>query len=123
MSFGRFPMGGSSFDGGGGDSPPMSGGSQQHNSTIVELQAQVESLSLQVQTLSRLLVEKGLVTEKELNEWLRYIDGLDGRVDGKLREKKTPKSCHQCQRINPSKAVKCQYCGAELANEFLVKEE
>lgn len=93
------------------------------NASIIELQQAVERQNLLIQTLCKILVAKGLVLEDELNEWMRYVDGLDGNVDGRLRDKKAPLACPSCKRMNPSKAAKCQYCGTELQGQFLYPEE
>lgn len=99
-----------------GDDRP---GINTNNATIADLQAQVERLHLQLQTLARVLIAKGVLVEEELGEWLKYVDQLDGRMDGKLREGKSPKACPGCRRMNPPRAAKCQYCGNEFPPTFL----
>lgn len=102
---------------------PRSGKDQVQQGTILDMQAQIERQALLIEALSRILIAKGVVVEEELNEWMRYVDGLDGRVDGKLRPTKEPKNCPACNRINAFTATKCQYCGAEFSHQFLVGKE
>ncbi len=91
-----------------------SGPDLQQATTIQELQDALERQRLLLQTLCRILVEKGVVQKDELNEWIQYMDGLDGTMDGKLKETKAPKACPSCQRMNPKRAPKCVYCGENL---------
>jgi hypothetical protein len=93
------------------------------SSTIMELQASLERQNLMVQTLARLLIAKGIVSEEELDQWMAYVDGLDGAVDGKLRKGRVPRACPDCNRMNPPNAVKCQYCSTDLPVGFLEKPE
>lgn len=102
---------------------PRSSSSQQHGATTQELQKQLDRQNLMIQTMARLLMAKGVVQEEELNEWFRYVDGLDGAVDGKLRASKAPKACPNCNRMNPPTATRCQYCAAEMNADFLDKTE
>jgi hypothetical protein len=89
---------------------------------VADLQAQVARQYLMIQTLCRILIAKGVLSEDELNEWMNYVDGLDGVVDGKLRESRLPRECSACRRMNPPRAVKCQYCGHEFPAAFLEPE-
>ena len=115
-----------SFYYGGGSSsnfdPPLRS-NRDAGGNVQELTLRLDRMHLMVQTLSRLLVAKGLVTEEELNEWMRYVDSLDGNVDGKLRSSRAPVACSHCKRMNPPTAPKCQYCGGELPSEFLDRNE
>lgn len=103
------------------DPPVRSSSSQTQSAPIQELQLRVERLHLMIQTMSRLLIAKGIMEEQELNEWMRYVDSLDGKVDGKLRPGRQPTACPQCKRMNPPTAGKCQYCGAEMPSSFIDK--
>ena len=86
---------------------------------VDELAAQVDRQNLLLQTLLRLLLEKGVIQEQEFKEWIAYVDGLDGKVDGKLQKEKGIKNCPSCGRVSAVDAVKCQYCGAEYPVEFI----
>ncbi len=89
---------------------------------IAELEHRIAQLNLQVQTLARLLVAKGTVTEQELNEWMDFVDEMDGRRDGKLDRTPGPKNCPGCGRMNPTKAVRCLYCDGELPRSGFLQE-
>lgn len=86
---------------------------------VQELEARVARQNLIIQTLCRILMEKGVVTDQEWNEWLTYMDGLDGRVDGKLTEPRGPRQCEKCMRMSSPKATACQYCGADFQTDLL----
>ena len=102
---------------------PGSSGEGIPNSTLADLQSQVARQNLMIQTLCRILLAKGVVEEKELQEWMSYVDKLDGVEDGRLRESKAPRECPSCRRMNAPKAVKCQYCGVEFPPIFLEPEK
>lgn len=86
---------------------------------ISELQHKVERQHLFIQTLLRLLMEKGLIQENEFREWLTFVDGFDGHVDGKLKPDTAPQLCSSCARKSPASYPRCQYCGAEFAMAVL----
>lgn len=86
---------------------------------INELATMVERQHLVIQTLLMLLLEKKIISEKELQEWTAYVDGLDGNVDGRLRAEKSPKPCPACARNNAPDAPRCAYCGASLAIDIV----
>ena len=61
--------------------------SRRHSSQtteIVRLTARTEKLHLAVTALSRFLIEKGVIAESELADFLDIIDQEDGALDGKL---------------------------------------
>ncbi len=82
--------------------------------TFDDLSARVERQNLVLQTVLALLLEKRVVDEEELHQWVNYIDRLDGRLDGKLTEDRSPRACPACNRKNPAAAARCAYCGHDL---------
>jgi hypothetical protein len=103
--------------------PPASGGGSSHRRggvkktgvpTAAEIQDRIEHQYMLIQALFNLLVEKGVVGEDELKQWIEYMDSLDGLADGKLREDKKPQTCPRCKRRSPASAGACVYCGAPL---------
>lgn len=100
----------------------MSIGNLQGGGGLPELRVKVERQNLLIQTLCRILIEKGVIQEEELQEWLAYVDSLDGREDGKLSHSKAPIQCRSCKRINGASLIKCQYCGETLPVDFLTKD-
>jgi hypothetical protein len=84
-----------------------------------ELEVLVARQALLIETLARLLMAKGVVQERELDEWLSWVDKLDGSADGKLRVPRTPTMCPSCNRANPPTIGKCMYCGTEFPQRFL----
>lgn len=99
--------------------PPTQNTTRETDSVIVDLRHQCARLHMQVQTLARLLIAKGVMEESELDEWMSYVDSLDGVADGKLRPTTTRKMCPSCNRANVSTAATCQWCGHELNTGFL----
>ena len=95
----------------------------QVRSTTQDLQIKIERQNLIIQTLLTVLMEKKIFDEDEFREWMNYVDGLDGRVDGKLAESQAPKACPKCKRINKPTAPRCQYCDYPLASDFLARPE
>ena len=86
---------------------------------VDELSARLDRQNLLLQTLLRLLLEKGVIQEEEFKQWIAYVDALDGKADGKLQKEKGIKNCPVCGRVSQMDATKCQYCGAEYPVEFL----
>lgn len=90
--------------------------------TVADLQTQVYRQHMIIQALCHLLIAKGVMDEKELNEWASYVDKLDGREDGQLREIRQPRTCSSCKRVSAPTATACQYCGKTLQTSVLVSE-
>jgi hypothetical protein len=89
-----------------------------------DLEDQVARQKLYIQTLLRLLLEKGVIRRDEFGEWLDYVDSLDGRADGKLGKDARSKSCSRCRRVSPVQARRCQYCDTEFPSaHFLAHED
>lgn len=88
-----------------------------HNFDV--LRAMIERQELIIQTLLRLLIEKKVIDKDEFAQWIDYVDRLDGKLDAKLEERRTPVTCPKCKRPNPHAARLCAYCSAELPLEFL----
>jgi len=86
---------------------------------LMELERIIQRQGLMIETLSRLLLAKGVVQEAELDQWMDYVDGLDGATDGRLRARKVPLTCPSCNRNNPPTLTKCMYCGKEFPAKFL----
>jgi hypothetical protein len=91
--------------------------------TIQEMQERIDRQNLLLQTLLRLLLEKGVIQEKEFKEWIVYVDEFDGKRDGKLEAQKGIKRCVGCGRVNATKAAVCMYCGAHFAPDFLAEDK
>lgn len=87
---------------------------------VQKLQDRLARQELYIKTLLRLLLEKEVIHQEEFGEWLDYIDGMDGRLDGRLGEGTGSKTCGRCRRTNPQHARRCQYCDALFpSTEFL----
>ncbi|MBI3736192.1 hypothetical protein HY256_06735, partial [Candidatus Sumerlaeota bacterium] len=92
---------------------------QEARQAVDELAVRVERQNLLLQTLLRLLLEKGVIHEDEFKKWISYVDALDGKTDGKLQKEKGIKNCPACGRVSQADAAKCQYCGADYPVEFI----
>lgn len=87
---------------------------------VKELEARIARQELYIQTLLRLLLEKGIIHKEEYGQWLDYVDALDGRHDGKLDAHSGSKTCAHCRRVNPVQARRCQYCDTAFpSTQFL----
>ncbi len=100
---------------------PSATGSQPSvsHSGIDDLTHRLEKQSLMIQTLLMILLEKNVIQESEFKEWMVYVDELDGKRDGRLREDRSPVKCPSCGRNSPRAKSNCQYCGQEFPQEFL----
>lgn len=86
-----------------------------------DVQHRVERMNLLLQTLLHIMVEKGLIQEDEFKEWMDYVDGFDGRADGRLEHEIGFTECPGCSRRCPRRASRCLYCGQKFPSEFLAK--
>lgn len=79
---------------------------------VRELERSVEKLTLINYALWTMLQEKLDMTEADLLERVRVVDLLDGKLDGRLKEKTVAK-CDACNRTMSKRHVRCMYCGEE----------
>lgn len=91
----------------------------QTQSSVDELTHRLEKQSLLIQTLLMILLEKKVIHESEFKEWMTYVDELDGKRDGRLKEDRSPVKCPSCGRNSPRTKGNCQYCGQEIPQDFL----
>jgi hypothetical protein len=80
-----------------------------NQTSIRELQHQVQRLSLLNQALWELLQERTGLTDRDLEAKAEEVDLRDGKPDGKISE--VAVRCPTCQRVCNSKHEKCLYCG------------
>lgn len=98
----------------------MAQGGREEPGMLKDLEDRVARQNLYIQTLLRLLLEKGVMQKEEFGQWLDYVDALDGRWDGKLGEDGSVKTCGRCRRVSPLRSRRCSYCDAEFpSSEFL----
>lgn len=104
--------------------PPSAGRKPlQSGVDLLTLQKTVEQQQLVLQTLLMLLLEKKVIEDQEFKQWLQYVDGLDGKVDGKIEAERKPQACPACNRINARNAPRCQYCGQAFEIDFLARRK
>ncbi len=89
------------------------------NAAFAQLKSQVERQHLVIQTLLMLLLEKKVIDETELRQWMHYVDMLDGRHDGRLSEDRSPVACSACGRVSSATQLRCAYCGTELPTNMV----
>lgn len=95
--------------------------SSNQQSQIIELEDLVHRQHLMLQTLLLLLMEKKVIEEDEFKQWLEYVDGLDGRADGKASPKHEARQCPACGRMSSPNSVKCTYCSTPLERDFIIR--
>jgi hypothetical protein len=78
------------------------GSTKAQASRIVRLERELAEQRLATQALTRFLVERGIVDEAELGEFIREVDAEDGAVDGRLTVNPTSRKLQFPQRrIDP----------------------
>lgn len=95
----------------------------QAKADLTALQAAFDQQHLILQTLLMLLLEKKVIEEQEFRDWIAYVDGLDGRRDGKIAALARPTTCPGCKRISAPNAIACQYCGHAFSPDFLARRK
>lgn len=83
------------------------------------LGVRVGKLSLALESLLRLLKDKGIVTDLDLRRMTQQVDLEDGRADGEYHPgvSPAPSHCPQCEARLPSGKRLCQLCGHRVADE------
>lgn len=85
------------------------------NARAIDLERAVESLFMISMAMAKLLDERGVFSEQELEAKVREVDLSDGRLDGKVRLE--PKSCPKCKRAVAARRRFCLYCGAPMYDD------
>ena len=94
--------------------------SQKLSSRSDELQRQVDFLAMANQARFELVSAKLGITEGDVLERMKEIDGRDGKVDGKMAGITT--LCPQCGRIANTAKNNCIYCGALIDTGHLFQK-
>jgi len=76
-----------------------------------EVEDRLERLTLVCMALWSLLQDKTNLTEQDLLDRVKLIDGIDGNPDGKAT--RGVRSCPKCHRTMSPRHRKCLYCGAQ----------
>jgi hypothetical protein len=84
-----------------------------------ELASQVGRLSLAIESLLRLLKDKGVIHDLDLRNMELQIDAEDGEADGEYHPEapRIPSHCPKCEARMPGGKRICQLCGHNLAVE------
>ena len=84
------------------------------------LAVRVGSLSLAIESLLRLLKDKGLITDLDLHRMELQVDQEDGLADGEFHpdEPPVPSHCPKCEARIPSGKRLCQLCGHSFLAEM-----
>lgn len=95
-----------------GGSVGSSSGAEQARREAHDVNRRLERLILVNAALWSLLQDKTGLTEQDLLDRVKLLDGMDGAADGKLARGPSSK-CEQCGRTLNSRHNRCLYCGAE----------
>lgn len=77
------------------------------------LNVRVGNLALALESLLRLLKDKGMITDLDLRRMEQQVDLEDGRADGEFHPglSPVPSHCPKCEARIPSGKRLCQLCG------------
>jgi len=83
---------------------------------VRELRKDVARMLLTVETIQRVLADRGICSREDFIKRMRAIDAEDGIVDGRItpdstQEPEELRYCEGCQHFNPPRLKGCQYCG------------
>ena len=71
-------------------------------------------MMLMFESLKRVLIDRGVISEEEFEQAVLDADLADGVRDGVYTQKKVPRiTCSQCKRLNRKRAY-CYFCGQPL---------
>ena len=79
---------------------------------INELEIRYERLRLVTMAMWELLKTHTGLTESDLKKYIEELDMADGKLDGKIDQKKYFTNCSDCGRKILKSALVCVYCGA-----------
>ena len=84
-----------------------------------ELNVRVGKLALGLESLLRLLMDKGVITDLDLRRMEQKVDLEDGQADGEYHPglSPVPSHCPQCEARIPSGKRLCQLCGHRFPSE------
>lgn len=83
------------------------------------LQVRVGNLALALESVLRLLKDKGVITDLDLRRMEQQVDVEDGYADGEFHPgvSPVPSHCPQCEARIPAGKRLCQLCGHRFAAE------
>lgn len=81
---------------------------------LQDLEKRHEQLKLVTLSLWSLLRDHSGLMESDLRRYVKDIDLLDGKLDGKVEYKKEKINCSGCGRVQLSNALACAYCGGVI---------
>ena len=84
-----------------------------------ELTVRVGKLALGLESLLRLLMDKGVITDLDLRRMEQKVDLEDGQADGEYHPglSPIPSHCPQCEARIPAGKRLCQLCGHHFPAE------
>lgn len=88
---------------------------------VPRLESRIEGLTLIVQALCELLIEKTNLRQSDIEAKVEEIDLRDGRQDGKITDR-TDK-CSKCGRHGLARQEVCMFCGTEIGFGHVVFEK
>ena len=80
---------------------------------LAELEKRHEQLKLITLAMWSLLRDHTGMLESDLRKYIKDIDLLDGKEDGKVSHKKERLECTNCSNFFFSTSICCPYCGLE----------
>ena len=95
------------------DGAQASAESMKHN--VRDLNKRVDQLLLTCTAMWSLLKEKHDLSEDDLKERIKQIDGIDGQVDGKIQKPKI--HCVKCGSVINLKHKVCIFCGEKFEGD------
>jgi hypothetical protein len=81
---------------------------------VNRVNSKLAALELGVETMLRLLIEKGIFSEAEFCQMAHKVDIEDGVLDGRRDLNRMRKMCTQCHKANPAERGACMWCGNTL---------
>jgi hypothetical protein len=88
--------------------------SRQSADSIEQLTKRVGALELALETLLRMMVEKGKIGEEEFLQHVQKVDAEDGYIDGRRDTSKMRKLCPACRKYSSADRPRCMWCNGDL---------
>ncbi len=79
------------------------------------LKLRIGALELAVETLTRLILQSGQISEGEFYALVQKIDAEDGVLDGQRDLGRMRKVCSNCSRACSPEKQSCIWCGADIS--------
>ena len=83
--------------------------------TVEQLTRRIGTLELALETVVRIVVERGLISEQDFLQLVQKVDAEDGYIDGRRDSTKLRRKCANCGKYSSADRPRCMWCNDDLS--------